>query len=98
VTAMSRASSSSLKRKIKRNSKKRNIKSRKIDKRERKMLVLKRSITESALKSEKHIFANLMKLFSIHQQISKLPLSYWMLVSKTRSLYLLFIYCQKQKV
>jgi len=44
---MSRASSSSLKRK--RNSKeiqkKRNIKSRKIDKRERKMLVSKRSIT-----------------------------------------------------
>ena len=45
VTAMSYASSSSLKRKIKRNSKKRNIKSRKIDKRERKMLVSKRSIT-----------------------------------------------------
>ena len=42
---MSHASSSSLKRKIKRNSKKRNIKSRKIDKRERKMLVSKRSIT-----------------------------------------------------
>jgi len=35
----------SLKRKIKRNSKKRNIKSRKIDKRERKMLMSKRSIT-----------------------------------------------------
>ena len=47
VTAMSRASSSSLKGKIKRNSKKRNIKSRKIDKRERKMLVSKRSITTS---------------------------------------------------
>jgi len=45
VTAMSHASSSSLKRKIKRNSKKRNIKSRKIDKRERKMLVSKCSIT-----------------------------------------------------
>jgi len=42
----SRASSSSLKGKIKRNSKKRNIKSRKIDKRERKMLVSKRSITK----------------------------------------------------
>jgi len=42
---MSRASSSSLKRKRKRNLKKRNIKSRKIDKRERKMLVLKHSIT-----------------------------------------------------
>jgi len=45
MTAMSRASSSSLKRKRKRNSKKKNIKSRKIDKRERKMLVSKRSIT-----------------------------------------------------
>jgi len=45
ATAMSHASSLSLKGKIKRNSKKRNIKSRKIDKRERKMLVLKRSIT-----------------------------------------------------
>ena len=45
VTAMSCASSSLLKIKIKRNSKKRNIKSRKIDKRERKMLVSKRSIT-----------------------------------------------------
>ena len=45
VTAMSCASSLSLKGKIKRNSKKRNIKSRKIDKRERKMLVSKRSIT-----------------------------------------------------
>ena len=44
---MSRASSLSLKGKIKRNSKKRNIKSRKIDKRERKMLVSKRSITTS---------------------------------------------------
>jgi len=42
---MSRASSSSLKRKRKKNSKKRNIKLRKIDKRERKMLVSKRSIT-----------------------------------------------------
>ena len=42
---MSHASSLSLKGKIKRNSKKRNIKSRKIDKRERKMLVSKRSIT-----------------------------------------------------
>jgi len=39
VTAMSRASSSSLKRKIKRNSKKRNIKSRKIDKREKNVSV-----------------------------------------------------------
>ena len=46
---MSRASSSSLKRKIKRNSKKRNIKLRKIDKRERKMLVSKHSITDSNL-------------------------------------------------
>ena len=45
VTVMSCASSSSLKGKIKRNSKKRNIKSRKIDKRERKILVSKRSIT-----------------------------------------------------
>jgi len=45
---MSRASSSSLKRK--RNSKKRNIKSRKIDKRERKMLVSKCSITLSTIK------------------------------------------------
>ena len=45
VTVMSRASSSSLKIKIKRDSKKRNIKSRKIDKRERKMLVSKCFIT-----------------------------------------------------
>ena len=45
VTAMSCASSLSLKRKRKEIQKKRNIKSRKIDKRERKMLVSKRSIT-----------------------------------------------------
>ena len=48
---MSHASSSSLKRKIKRNSKKRNIKSRKIDKRERKILVSKRFITPEWLAS-----------------------------------------------
>jgi len=45
VTAMSRASSSSLKEKEKEIQKKRNIKSRKIDKRKRKKLVLKHSIT-----------------------------------------------------
>jgi len=41
VTAMSHASSSSIKRKRKEIQKKRNIKSRKIDKRKRKMLVSK---------------------------------------------------------
>jgi len=41
VTAMSHASSSSIKRKKKEIQKKRNIKSRKIDKRKRKMLVSK---------------------------------------------------------
>jgi len=41
VTAMSRASSSSLKEKEKEIQKKRNIKSRKIDRRKRKMLVSK---------------------------------------------------------
>jgi len=45
VTAMSRASSSSLKEKEKEIQKKRNIKSRKIDKRKRKILVSPCSIT-----------------------------------------------------
>jgi len=61
---MSCASSSSLKEKIKRNSKKRNIKSRKIDKRERKMLMLKRSITYSficTLRSEQQRVCGLSK-------------------------------------